>query len=99
MCFSPFFGLTGSELVLVAPVALESVDWAIGAWPIEVEIGYQSARVVGIDLAPVQPEIIPTNCEFVIGDAIVELLEFHDCSADLINSRYGQSGLRSSSQY
>jgi hypothetical protein len=79
------------EPVLVTPAALESGHRALGRWAIEVADENPSARVVGIDLAPTQPHIIPLNCEFIIGDAIVELPEFHDCSADLINSRYKSS--------
>jgi hypothetical protein len=74
---------------------LESVHRVIGLWAIEVAEKYCSARVIGIDLAPVQPALIPSNCQFVIGDAMLELLEFHDCSADLINSRYNPRGIRS----
>jgi ubiquinone/menaquinone biosynthesis C-methylase UbiE len=76
----------------------ESAYGTVGRWAIEVAEENPSARVVGIDLAPVQPETIPSNCEFVIGDAIVELPEFHDCSADLINSRSETYNVQSSSQ-
>jgi hypothetical protein len=75
------------ERVLVVPAALEIVHRVIGRWAIEVAQENPSTQVVGIDLAPIQPEIIPSNCEFVIADAIVELPEFRDCSADLVNSR------------
>jgi Fe-S-cluster formation regulator IscX/YfhJ len=79
---------------------LKSVHGTIGQWAIEVAETYPSAQVFGIDLAPNQPEVIPSNCRFVIADAIVELPEFHDCSADLINSRYKLArGVQLSSQY
>jgi hypothetical protein len=85
--------------VQVTPAGLESANRVIGRWAIEVAKEYPSARVIGIDLAPTQPEEVPTNCEFVIGDAIVELPEFHDCSTDLINARYISFAVRLSDNH
>jgi hypothetical protein len=59
-----------------------------GLWAIEVADQHPSARVVGVDLALIQLEFVPSNCEFMIGDATSELAEYDDCSADLIHSRY-----------
>jgi hypothetical protein len=59
-----------------------------GAWPIEVADEYPTARLVGIDLAPIQPEMVPRNCEFVVGDFTVDLDEYHEGSVDLLHSRY-----------
>jgi ubiquinone/menaquinone biosynthesis C-methylase UbiE len=77
-----------SEPVPVTRAASQSIHRGIGRWAIEVAQKYPSSQVFGIDLAPTQPEDFPTNCKFIIGDAIVELPEFYDCSADVINSRY-----------
>ena len=67
-----------------------------GAWPIEVADEYPTARVVGMDLAPIQPQLVPPNCEFMVGDLTEDLEEFHDGSVDLLQSRYGEHTNRSS---
>lgn len=60
----------------------------IGAWPIEVADQYPTARVVGMDLAPIQPDTVPSNCDFVVGDLTEDLDQFHDATVDLVQSRY-----------
>ncbi|KAI0405812.1 S-adenosyl-L-methionine-dependent methyltransferase [Xylaria palmicola] len=39
-----------------------------GIWAIEMADRYPSAEVLGIDLSPIQPPWIPSNCKFVIDD-------------------------------
>ncbi|KAI1309918.1 S-adenosyl-L-methionine-dependent methyltransferase [Xylaria venustula] len=39
-----------------------------GIWAIEVADRYPSAEVLGIDLSPIQPAWIPSNCKFLIDD-------------------------------
>ena len=43
---------------------------------------------MGLDLAPIQPDYVPSNCEFMVGDLRTELDEFDDGSVDLVHSRY-----------
>lgn len=58
-----------------------------GAWCVEVADRYPSAIVVGMDLSPIQPTLVPTNCEFIVAD-LTQGLDFHDGSQDLVQSRY-----------
>ena len=73
-------------------LVLAQVDFSLeilitGRWPIEVADTYRNARVIGIDLSPIQPTRVPRNCEFRVADLREELEEFHDGSMDLIQSR------------
>lgn len=43
-----------------------------GIWAIDVADKYPSARVIGVDLAPTQPNWVPPNCEFEILDVEAE---------------------------
>src|SRR5271167_630048 len=56
----------------------------VGRWPIEVADKYPSARVIGMDLAPVQPTLVPGNCEFVVGDLTRDMYNYDDGSMDLV---------------
>ena len=60
----------------------------LGRWAIEVASEFPTARVIGMDLAPIQPTLIPINCEFIVGDFTEDLYEFDDGSTDLVHSRY-----------
>jgi len=60
----------------------------LGRWAIEVADDYPRTRVIGLDLSPIQPEQVPENCEFIIGDLTECLADFHDCSFDLVHSRF-----------
>ncbi|KAK3352419.1 S-adenosyl-L-methionine-dependent methyltransferase [Lasiosphaeria hispida] len=43
-----------------------------GLWAIDFADKYPSALVTGIDLSPIQPDWVPSNCEFEIDDALLE---------------------------
>ena len=58
-----------------------------GRWAIEVADDYPPATVIGLDLSPMQPEEVPENCEFIIGDLTECLVDFDDGSFDLVHSR------------
>jgi hypothetical protein len=62
-----------------------------GAWVMEVAEEYPYARVIGMDLSPVQRRDVPSNCKFLIGDLTKDLAEFYNGSFDLVNSRYGHT--------
>ncbi|RDL34559.1 uncharacterized protein BP5553_07687 [Venustampulla echinocandica] len=40
-----------------------------GIWAIEFANSHPSARVTGSDLSPIQPEYVPSNCQFEVDDA------------------------------
>ena len=54
---------------------------------VEVADDYPTARVIGVDLSPIQPTDVPTNAEFILMD-LTQGLQFDDGSADLVQSRY-----------
>ena len=58
-----------------------------GAWAIEVADEFPTARVIGMDLSPIQPHHIPRNCEFRVGDLTQDLADFNSGSVDLVHSR------------
>lgn len=45
------------------------IGTGIGLWAIEVAKQFPSAFVIGTDLSPIQPMLIPVNCQFEIDDA------------------------------
>jgi hypothetical protein len=49
-------------------------------------ITYTKRRVVGTDLSPIQPELVPENADFTVSD-LVNGLDFDTGSTDLVNSR------------
>lgn len=61
------------------------VGCGTGIWAIEFADEHPSARVLGTDLSPIQPEQVPPNCEFLIDDCEKEWI-FHD-KFDYIHSR------------
>ena len=73
----------------LSPSVLTAVDIGCGsgAWCVEVAERYPSAIVVGMDLSPIQPTLVPENCEFIVAD-LNQGLDFHDGSQDLVQSRY-----------
>jgi SAM-dependent methyltransferase len=40
-----------------------------GIWAIEMAHEYPGSKVIGTDLSPIQPDMVPGNCSFEIGDA------------------------------
>lgn len=73
----------------LSPSLLTAVDIGCGsgAWCVEVAERYPSAIVVGMDLSPIQPTLVPENCEFIVAD-LNQGLDFYDGSQDLVQSRY-----------
>ncbi|KAN0115171.1 S-adenosyl-L-methionine-dependent methyltransferase [Hyaloscypha variabilis] len=56
-----------------------------GIWAIDIADAFPSAEVLGVDLAPIQPEWVPTNCRFEIDD--VEEQWTYRYQFDFIHSR------------
>ena len=61
-----------------------------GKWVLEVADEYPSAGVVGLDLSPIQPTLVPSNAEFIVED-VNQGIGFSDASIDLVHSRYPSS--------
>jgi Methyltransferase domain len=58
-----------------------------GAWARQVADEFPTARVIGLDLSPIQPTLVPLNCEFMVGDLTQDLGDFNEGSIDLVHSR------------
>jgi ubiquinone/menaquinone biosynthesis C-methylase UbiE len=77
---------------VVAPISPKAdnildIGTGSGAWAIEVADQFPDTLVRGLDLSPIQPLYVPTNCEFLVGD-LNEGLDFDDSSIDLVHSRH-----------
>jgi tRNA G46 methylase TrmB len=71
-----------------ATQALIVVDIGTGSgkWVLEVADEFPSARVIGLDLSPIQPTFVARNAEFIVED-VNEGMSFSDASTDLVHSR------------
>ncbi|EFX03665.1 methyltransferase type 12 [Grosmannia clavigera kw1407] len=52
-----------------SPQKIMDIGTGFGDWSIEMGDKYPSARVIGLDLSPIQPVWVPPNVEFVVEDA------------------------------
>jgi len=68
------------------PTAILDVGTGTGIWAMDVADEHPSAEVVGIDLSPTQPSLVPPNLRFEIADADEEWT-FRPESFDLIHTR------------
>lgn len=51
------------------PIAILDVGTGTGIWAMDVADDYPEARVIGVDLSPIQPTAVPPNLQFQIMDA------------------------------
>ncbi|ODA76964.1 hypothetical protein RJ55_07481 [Drechmeria coniospora] len=77
---TPFYAPTGDH-----PQTIVDVGTGTGIWAIEVGDRYPSARVLGIDLTPIQPVWLPPNVEFLVDDCEKEWLV---ADVDLVHFRF-----------
>lgn len=63
-----------------------------GAWAIEFAEEHPNTRVIGTDLSPIQPTVVPPNVEFVIDDITAPWVFDH--KFDYIHSRAITIGVR-----
>lgn len=54
---------------VVYPRRVMDLGTGTGIWAIEFAQEYPDSTVIGTDLSPIQPDLVPTNCSFEIGDA------------------------------
>nr|CAF06071.1 conserved hypothetical protein [Neurospora crassa] len=68
------------------PQKIADLGTGFGDWAIEMGETYPSAKVVGVDLSPIQPVWIPPNVEFVVDDIEDEWVQ--DSDFDFIHLRW-----------
>ena len=84
-----FFMLLGGKLhhaPLKSPQRILDLGTGTGIWAVEIADQYPSASVVGTDLSPVQPTMVPPNLKFEIDDFELEWT-FQKDSFDFIHWR------------
>jgi SAM-dependent methyltransferase len=58
-----------------------------GIWAIDFADEYPSAFVIGTDLSPIQPNVVPPNCQFYVDDVESEWTFRRDETFDFIHGR------------
>ena len=53
---------------LIEPQKILDLGTGTGLWAIQIADKFPTAHVTGTDLSPVQPRLVPPNCEFVVDD-------------------------------
>jgi hypothetical protein len=66
--------ITLNGRIYIAPIAQDihralDVGTGTGKWAIEFADDHPSCQVIGTDLSPIQPNVVPNNCTFVVDNA------------------------------
>ncbi|KII87150.1 hypothetical protein PLICRDRAFT_112726 [Plicaturopsis crispa FD-325 SS-3] len=64
-----------------------------GQWAISMADKFPRVEVTGVDLAPIQPRLVPPNCTFDVCDLDVPSLPYPDCTYDFIHARSMHTGI------
>ncbi|PGH23577.1 hypothetical protein AJ80_02357 [Polytolypa hystricis UAMH7299] len=96
LCHDIYYLLLGQQLFLapINPDGMRILDigTGIGKWPIQMGDLYPSAEVIGTDLSPIQPHLVPPNVRFIIDD--VEQQWDDNQAYDYIHCRYIAGSIR-----
>ncbi|KAF2872768.1 S-adenosyl-L-methionine-dependent methyltransferase [Massariosphaeria phaeospora] len=84
------FLLTLDKKLFRAPIRQEirrvlDVGTGTGIWAMDFADAFPSAEVIGFDLSPIQPTMVPPNCKFVVDDFEQDWL--HNKPFDYIHTR------------
>ncbi|KAH8116923.1 S-adenosyl-L-methionine-dependent methyltransferase [Phellopilus nigrolimitatus] len=63
-----------------------------GLWAIQIADEFPDVEVVGVDLAPIQPEMVPPNCDFELFDA--QLIPYPNEYFDIVHARCVNNGMK-----
>lgn len=64
-----------------------------GHWAIDLADEFQTAEVIGVDLAPIQPREVPENCTFELCDLEEQFLPYPSEHFDVIHARFMHTGI------
>ncbi|KAJ2903739.1 hypothetical protein MKZ38_009391 [Zalerion maritima] len=69
------------------------VGTGTGSWAIDFADEHQAAEVIGVDISPIQPDLVPPNCQFQIDD--MELLWNWEGRFDFVFCRFPAGSFKS----
>ncbi|ETW85877.1 hypothetical protein HETIRDRAFT_438488 [Heterobasidion irregulare TC 32-1] len=64
-----------------------------GLWAIDMADEFPHVQVTGVDLAPMQPRLVPPNCTFELCDLDRYCLPYPSNSYDVVHARYMHTGI------
>ncbi|TDZ35511.1 Secondary metabolism regulator LAE1 [Colletotrichum spinosum] len=79
--------LPDPEDSLPEPLRILDLGTGTGIWAMDMADEFPSAEVFGVDLSPIQPEWVPTNCKFHVDDYEDEWTYREDERFDYIHGR------------
>jgi len=65
-----------------------------GHWAVDMADEFPHVDVTGVDLAPLQPRIVPSNCTFELCNLDCDCLPYPSNSYDVVHARNMHSGIR-----
>jgi ubiquinone/menaquinone biosynthesis C-methylase UbiE len=74
------------------PQEVLDIGCGSGAWAVDFADEFSNCQVYGVDISPVQPMWVPTNCTFYCAN-VLQGLSFHEDKFDLIQSRMMAAGI------
>src|SRR5438046_8327707 len=90
-----FWCLTLNDRLILATIAqpnrILDVGCGTGKWARDVADTY-NGKVYGVDISPIQDNLVPGNCVFYLGN-VLEGLHFEDQEFDLVQSRCIGAGI------
>ncbi|KLO14705.1 S-adenosyl-L-methionine-dependent methyltransferase [Schizopora paradoxa] len=74
------------------PKEILDIGTGTGDWAIQLADEFPDVEVTGVDLAPIQPDMVPPNCTFELFDA--QLIPYPDEHFDIVHARGVHTGIR-----